>query len=250
MNNKRVLPLFLIMIASLIAAAMTPEARRSFEAFQQRAEAGDPAAQFRLSAILEKGYDSIPTDSARALCLVRRAAQADYPPALNYLGYLYGTGYIVAGDTLQKVNKDSMITCLTKAADLKDPKAISNLAYLLLESNSRDTVSDATLQAKAETVDSTLQAKAYALLGHAYSHGIGVTYDHTEANRCFAKAALLGDPAAAFIIAETLEIFPDAISSLLPPEEAAKMPDAATLKEQAARAGITTSDQATKALLP
>ncbi len=239
MNNKRVLPLFLIMIASLIAAAMTPEARRSFEAFQQRAEAGDPAAQFRLSAILEKGYDSIPTDSARALCLVRRAARAGYPPALNYLGYLYGTGYVVAGDTLLKVNKDSMITCLTKAADLKDPKAISNLAYLLLKSNSQDTVSD-----------STLQAKAYALLGHAYSHGIGVTYDHTEANRCFAKAALLGDPAAAFIIAETLEIFPDAISSLLTPEEAAKMPDAATLKEQAARAGITTSDQATKALLP
>lgn len=82
MKNKRVLPLFLIMIASLIAAAMTPEARRSFEAFQQRAEAGDPAAQFRLSAILEKGYDSIPTDSARALCLVRRAARAGYPPPL------------------------------------------------------------------------------------------------------------------------------------------------------------------------
>lgn len=227
------------MIASLIAAAMTPEAKRSFDAFCKRAEAGDPAALFRLSAILEKGYDSIPPDSTTALKLVQKAAEADYPPALNYLGYLYGYGYVVGRDTLIKANKDSMISYLTRAADRGDQKAISNMAYLLLKSNSQDSVAD-----------STLQAKAYALLGHAYSHGIGVTYDHAEANRCFAKAALLGDPAAAFIIAETLEIFPDAVSSLLPPEEAAKMPDAATLRGQAAKAGITTSDQATKALLP
>ena len=70
---------FLIFMA-LFGAAMTPEARRSFEAFESRAENGDPEAQYRLSAILERGFDTIPADSVRSLSLLRRHPQGMPPP--------------------------------------------------------------------------------------------------------------------------------------------------------------------------
>ena len=47
--------------------AMTPEMRRSYEAFEQRAESGDAEALYRLALILEKGYDTIPADTLRAI---------------------------------------------------------------------------------------------------------------------------------------------------------------------------------------
>lgn len=260
--KKSALSLILILLATLICAAMPPEAWRSFRAFEQRAEAGDPSAQFRLSAILEQGYDSIPADSARALRLVMHAAEAGYPPALNYLGYLYGKGYVADGDTLLRADRDSMIHYITEAAGLGDPKATANLAYLLLQDStfvaSRDFkkapgcgVQNADSARCVESQgQNRIQAKAYAMLGHAYAHGIGVEYNHKEANRCFAKAAIMGDPAASYIMAETLEIFPDALTGLLTKEEESRLPDKETLRQTAEQAGITTSDQARKSLLP
>ena len=55
--------------------------------------------------------------------------------------------------------------------------------------------------------------RAYALLGDAYSRGIGVPYDHQKSVDNFFKAAMMGDPSAQFIIAELLDFFPDADQS-------------------------------------
>lgn len=51
--------------------------------------------------------------------------------------------------------------------------------------------------------------KALALLGDAYSKGLGVPYDHKKSNEYFFRAAKDGDPSAQFIVGELLEIFPD-----------------------------------------
>ena len=53
--------------------------------------------------------------------------------------------------------------------------------------------------------------QAIALLGDAYSKGIGVPYDHEKSTNYFYKAAIAGDPSAQFIIAEMLEIFPESL---------------------------------------
>ena len=93
-------------------------------------------------------------------------------------------------------------------------------------------------------------ARAYALLGHAYSRGLGVGYDHAKANEYFARAAQLGDPSAQFILAETLEIFPDALRTLLPDldaDDATMTPE--SLRAAAARAGVTDAAAATRRLL-
>ena len=333
------LQLFLLMAAALLAVvalrAMTPEARASFEAFERKAEGGDPEAMYRLSALLEKGYDSIAPDTLRSLSLLRRSASAGYAPAQNYLGYLYGEGRMVKADA------DSSRFWIMRAADAGDPKAAHNAAYMLLhpEGDGRDATADSlavgylrraantglpqsqTLLAdlyaegrvlRADTAravalyekaiahgfaDAQLRllnmmglqwrrydsaaslgealrylnmgapviaveflrnigpaapetARAYALLGHAYSRGLGVGYDHAKANEYFARAAQLGDPSAQFILAETLEIFPDALRTLLPDldaDDATMTPE--SLRAAAARAGVTDAAAATRRLL-
>lgn len=311
------------------ALAMTPEARKSFEAFERRAENGDAEAQYRLSALLETGFDSIPADTVRSISLLRRSAAAGYAPALNYLGFLFQKGGVLTA------NPDSARYYIRKAADQGDNLAAHNFAYLLLNED-EDTSNDSTAleylkraadaglpqsqtlladlyasgkvsepdtlrarelyekaisqgfhdaelrllnmmgrawqklnaaealaeaksywQMGAPTIAVELlhqigpyepeTARAYALLGHAYSRGQGAPYDHRRANEYFARAAIMGDPSARFILSETLEIFPDALSDLLP-----DLPDsmsAEMLRQSAADAGIFTPEQAMSALL-
>lgn len=307
-----------------LCAAMSPEARQSFSAFEHRAETGDPAAMYRLSAILETGYDSIAPDTVRSLALLHRSAATGYAPAENYLGYLYMTGamtipqdadsarywveraamrgypggsYNLAHLLLQEAeNTDSTaLIHLRRAADARLPQALTLLADLKAEGRrvERDSAGAADLYEKAinakfpdaelkllnligpgfsgytsekklseamrymrlgapiigvellqEIVEGTPEsARAYALLGHAYSRALGVEYDHRKANEYFARAAALGNPSAQFIIAETLDIFPDAFSDL-----GVTLPTAAELRASAAEAGIMTAEQAVAAL--
>lgn len=331
----------LLALLSVIAIqAMTPEARRSFEAFESKAENGDPEAQYRLSMLLERGFDTIPADTARSVSLLKRSATAGYAPARNYLGFLYHTGYPGKSDRFLRVDPDSAIYWLSLAADAGDAKAAHNIAYLILspsgeqperdvrkdsialsylrraadaglpqsmtlladlyaegrvlpcdtaravslyekaisrgfpdaevrllnmmgpvwsKSDSRTSLGEAlrywNMGAPAIAVEflsligpsDPEAARAYALLGHAYARGRGVPYDHRLANEYFARAAILGNPAAMFILAETLEIFPDALSGFF-----ADLPEILTpveLRESAAREGITDPEAATRAIL-
>lgn len=332
--------LFLLFLSVMALRAMTPEARRSYEAFERKAESGDPEAMYRLSALLERGFDTIPADTARSVSLLKRSARAGYAPAMNYLGFLYQTGFPANSGRFLAENRDSALIWMRGAADLGDAKAAHNLAYLILSSSgdndscsaaqdslaadylgraadaglpqsmtlladlyargravpcdtaravalyekaisrgfpdaetrlvnmmasrwsryaSSVSLSEAlrywNLGAYAAAVSLLRQigpsepqtARAYALLGHAASRGLGMPYDHRLANEYFARAAILGDPSAQFILAETLEIFPDALNDLFP-----ELPDSLTpsaLRASAARAGITSAEAAVTALL-
>ena len=260
---------------------------------EQKAEKGDSAAMYHLATLYERGYDSIPSDSARSDSLLRMAARRGYAPAQNLLGY-----------RLYYHTPDSGIYWLRKAAASGDLKAQSNLAYLLLQSDSsidmterarRDSIAASMLTKGAEAgiatsistladlyregrgvERDTLQAtllyldaisggltdaeikllsmnqgrysamqpgealeeglraaksgahtvafnlymkategnipRAYTLLGDAYSSAKGTDYSHALALSNYLKGAEGGDPSAQFILAELLEIFPDALS--------------------------------------
>ena len=71
------------------------------------------------------------------------------------------------------------------------------------------------LERATETPDTIgIGARAMALLGDAYSRGVGVKYSHDKSLAYFARAALAGNPSAMYILAETLEVFPDALQDL------------------------------------
>lgn len=351
---RSLLSLIVSVLAIAICHALTP-----FESLVQKAGQGDPEALYRMSALYERGYDTIRPDTALSLRLLRRAADAGLPQARNYLGYLFMKGEMLPADP------DSARYWITLAADAGDIRAANNIAFMLLERN--DPASDSlavsylvkaadaglppalatlaslcaqgrgvapdTLRAvelfdkaiaagfrdaelrllnlmgpewqslpPAEALakalrywnlgspliavnlltpllpdspqaigpDSTpkligpdslpdpgkscgqsprlcLLSRVYALLAHAYSHGTGVPYDHRKANEYFARAALLGDPSAQFILAETLEIFPDALKDILPDLPESMTPE--SLRAAAARQGVTSAESATRALL-
>lgn len=351
--RKAVLMLLAVMVATMFAA--TPEGRRAFRQFEQRAENGDAEAQYRLATVLETGWDSVPVDSVRALDLMQRSARNGFPPAMNYLGYLYGKGYKVGDRKLIPVDRDSSVMWLRRSADAGDPRAVSNLAYLLLNDTAsacpsearlhtqahndslafvylqkgasaqiptafsmlgdmyrdgrwvkRDTLKAAAnyeaalerglgdaearlialmghrwqrlpqdsafhlgqryytgyapgagvllLERVAEIPDTAgICARAMALLGDAYSRGVGVKYNHDKSLEYFARAALAGNPSAMFVLAETLEVFPDALQDL--PADftdrdvaISRLSDPARLRAEAARSGIRTSTDAHRAL--
>lgn len=363
--RKTVLMLLAVMVATMFGA--TPEGRRAFRQFERRAENGDAEAQYRLATILETGWDSVPADSVRALELMQRSARNGFPPAMNYLGYLYGKGYKVGDRELITVDRDSSVMWLRRSADAGDPRAVSNLAYLLLNDTvsacpsearlsgqthngadtplksrayndslafvylqkgvsaqiptafsmlgdmyrdgrwvKRDTLKAAAnyeaalerglgdaearlialmghrwqripqdsafnlglryyagyapgagvllLEHAAEIPDTIgIGARAMALLGDAYSRGVGVKYNHDKSLEYFARAALAGNPSAMYILAETLEVFPDALLDLpaaFTDREAVidRLSDPVRLRAEAARCGIRTSTDAHRAL--
>ena len=82
---------------------------------------------------------------------------------------------------------------------------------------------------------------------------MGVKYSHDKSLEYFARAALAGNPSAMFILAETLEVFPDALQDFTVAflnREAVidRLSDPARLRAEAARSGIRTSTDAHRAL--
>ena len=289
------------LLATLTVSAMSPEARRSFAEFEKRVEAEDPEALYRMSVILEQGYDSIPRDSIRSISLLIKSAEKGFGEAQNYLGYLYRRGERVRQDP------DSAIYWFRKGAETGNPKALNNIAYLLLFpadservflpanadsiaaaylkkgteaglATSETMLADLYLQGRgvpADTLraellyrgasekglveadrslailmtglsDSDSTGRALTLLGNAYAHGRGVPYDYSKAMECYLKAAEAGNPAAMFILAESLDMFPDILHGLGAPDNFT----AHFLREQAAEKGIATAEEAAAILIP
>ncbi len=290
---KKLLLIFSFSLFAFASGALT--LRERVTALEKEAGEGNAEAMYHLSTLYEHGFDSIPSDSLLSRSLLEKSALAGYAPAQNYLGF-----------KLYPAEKDSAIYWLTKAADAGEMKAVSNLAYILLEPDStlspklrsaRDSqavtlltkaseagvptamasladlyregrgVEKDTLQAELLYLDavsaglsdaemkllsmshsrySTLSPeqaleeglraarseahtvafnlyrravegnipRAHTLLADAYSSAKGTDYSHDLALRHYAMGAMAGDPSAQFILAELLEIFPDALNSL------------------------------------
>lgn len=93
--------------------------------------------------------------------------------------------------------------------------------------------------------------KALALLGDAYSKGRGVPYDHKKSTEYFYMAACEGDPSAQFIIAEMLEIFPEALQSIEKrnPTNDKDFESPSFWYEKAAQSGVKDAESAYRELL-
>lgn len=331
---RRIAALVAILVGVALGMRALPTDSLRYE-LQEMADTASAPMLYRLSGVFERGLYEMQPDSVYALTLLRRAAEKEYAPALNLLGFKLLRGEGMAADTT------AGLCLIERAADMGDPRSYNNLGWIYLQGEilpqnyekaalwftraaeagvptamamlgdmHRDWLlqeSDSLAIVRADSLysaaifsglpdaqykllslrkpyyatlpaDTALQlglkyylhggpavgvelfrraaelgsARAEALLGDAYSRALGVGYDHRRSLLHFYRAALAGDPSAQFVIAELLDLFPDALAELpseeLPPESE-RIADAEYWYELAATAGIDNAEKASLLLL-
>ncbi|MDE5903246.1 MAG: sel1 repeat family protein [Muribaculaceae bacterium] len=186
---RRLLYIFPLLIAGVAASAFRPQgdAIPTLQALEAAADSGVPEAMYRLSALFERGYDSIPADSARSMRLLAGAAEKGYLPACNYLGYRL----------MQLGRSKEGLEWIERAAVAGDAKAQSNLGFLLTEGKvvKRDPEKAVFwLRKGAENGSAT----AASMLGDLYRDGLGVACDTAAAAKCYLAAVDAGLADAAY----------------------------------------------------
>lgn len=230
---------------------------------ERAAMAGDPKAQSNLGFLLlddggaNDGLRSgIVADNEKAAFWLQRAAAAGAATASSMLGDLYRDGRGVAQDSLQAAAcyyaaidmglADAAYKLVALEADRWDaesPERQLNHALYLYTHRAPD-LAIPIFQRLSEGESLLTSAAAYALLGDAYTRALGAGYDHEQSLLNYWRAAELGNAPAQFVIAELLEIFPDALDRLT-----SDPPTAQQLREAAAAAGITSAEEATTRLM-
>lgn len=123
----------LLALTALFAAqtdtALTSRESRVEKALEEltaRAGAGEPQALYDLGTFYERGYGSVPPDTARALSLFARAADAGWAAAQNYYGFL-----LFNGTSGLERDRSRGLDYIEKAALQGFPTASANLGWLL-----------------------------------------------------------------------------------------------------------------------
>lgn len=201
------------------------------------ADAGLPAGMSQLADLYRQGLGCVP-DTLRAEALYSRAAATGLHDAELKL-------IAMKGHSWQALAPDSALTLGKYHYSHGAPL----VAVTLLETLLPDSIPSAQEGARSpvvrkEKTDSDVVAAAMALLGDAYSRGAGVAYDHDRSVAFYREAALRGNPSAEFVIAELLDIFPDAVTFDNPEQNTA-----AYWYDRAGAHGITDASTATTRLL-
>ncbi len=223
---------------------------------------GDAKAANNLGYILANS-ELVTRDYPQALYWLTKAADAGLPAGLSQLADLYRRGLGCEADTaraeslyveaIHKGLQDAELKLLAmkgrKWETLSADSALSLGKYHYSHGAPviAVTLFENIIAGKGATAADTKEmAKALALLGDAYSRGMGVEYDYARSTNLFYEAALRGDPSAQFVIAELLDIFPDALDSISTDPE---LINASYWYEKAAAEGITDAATATVRLL-
>lgn len=158
------------------------EARReAVRKLAARAERGDAKALYDLASLHDRGYDSIPVDSARSTALYRLSATAGYPRAQNYLGFRYFRGEFVRQDV------DSALYWLSKAAENGDISAANNLGYLLTESDIIPHDYEEAFRWFSKGAEAGLP-ESESQLADLYRQGLGIAADTVKATELYTMA--------------------------------------------------------------
>lgn len=251
--------------------------------FAKAAGQGDPRAANNLGFLLAEGT-AVKRDYPQAIRWLSLASEAGLPTAQSILADLYRQGHGTLPDTA-KAEKlymaaiegglaDAQLKLLAMMGNkwkiLPPDSALSLGRYhythrapligiTLFENVAASCVDPDPLTNEPPSLAAQYAADAFALLGDAYSRAVGVEYDHDRSVAFFLRGALMGNPSAQFVIAELLDIFPDALSSSPAKEmvdafyEAGRVPDDIYAPPYwyalAAEKGVTEAATATRLLL-
>lgn len=226
---------------------------------KRAAEGGDLTAANNLGyMILNDTATECPEGYEEAAKWLSKAADGGVPSAISMLADLYREGKGVPTDTLQA------ISLYDRAIEAGVPDAQYKLLAMQHESWSRLAPEEAVRTGlhyythRAPTIAVTLfeqaadqgNAQAMALMGDALTRAQGASYDHDKALEYYFRAALAGNPSAQFVIAELLEIFPDALDTIdfAIPEKTPEYTDPHYWMEKASESGVHTAEDATREL--
>lgn len=157
------------------------------ESILKRAADGDAEALYQLATLYDRGYDTIPVDSAISTGLYRLSAEKGFPRAMNYLGFKYYNGDYVAR------NIDSALYWIRKSADAGDITAAGNLGYLLTQSDDIPHDYKEALFWLGKAAESGLPS-AFTQLGDLYRTGMGCVPDTVKAIALYEKGIKAGAP--------------------------------------------------------
>lgn len=217
------------------------------------AATGDAKAASNLGWLFIEG-DIVEQDFNEGAKWLQVASSKGLPVAMSLLGDLYRDGKgmptdsVVADSLYREAFERGLADAGFKLYSLNESfyqgltpeRQVEEGIYYYLRSAPSEGVKLFYLAAEQDDV------RAKALLGDAYTRARGVPYDHTLSLKYYAEAAYGGNPSAQFVVAELLDIFPDALSRIpgLP-----EMPaDAQYWYEKAADAGVGDADTANRLL--
>lgn len=185
---------------------------------EKAAMQGDIKACNNLGWLLANGEEVV-RDYPKAAYWFEKAANAGLPMAQSQLADLYREGKGVEPDSL--VARNLYIAAI--AGGLADAErkllAMDYHRYLTLSADSAASEGIDFYKRRAYSISATLfeiavekgSAPAKFWLAESYAHGRGVKYDFDKALNWYYQAACDGIASAQYIVAETLEMFPDAI---------------------------------------
>ncbi len=151
----------------------------------------NPAAETQLADLLLRDKHAT-ADTLAAADLYERAARHGFPTADFKLSHLMRPLW----ETLQS---DSLLSLARKHYTGSLPYSGVTLLKIILS--------------RKDDPATHVQADASTLLANALAHGRGIGYDHAASDAMFLKGALLGNQEARSILSESLEIFPDMLST-------------------------------------
>lgn len=219
---------------------------------EKAAASGDVKAANNLGWLLTEGRGIVHDDS-KALFWFGKAAEAGLPAAQAQLADMLRRGKVTQPDTIMAAQLyDAAIQGGLADAE-KKLLAMSYPHYRELSADSARKVGIYHYLRRAPVIGVTLfeiaadkgDSLALTLLGDAYARGLGVDFDFDKSAYYYHQAATKGEPSAAFILSQLLEVFPDAIDKI---ENSPSRRNPVYWLEKAEQKGILTEEDAYRSL--
>lgn len=237
--------------------ADTVEAVRLFEI---AANAGDAKAQSNLGFLLVNGI-GVSAQPEKGAYWLSLASEAGITRAQSMLGDLYRDGKGVAKDSLQAeahyraAFEHGLVDAGIKLAEIRiakidtlpDNEKLSEALYFYTHNAFSPALE--LLTALEDTPNNNVKAHACAVISDAYARQRGVTYNYEKSIDYLYKSAVLGNPSASFMLAELLDMLPDAVSSRVSDSDPEEYTSPHFWYEQAAAAGVLDAAEANRRLL-
>lgn len=232
---------------------------KAIRLFEIAANAGDAKAQSNLGYLLVNGI-GVEAQPEKGAYWLELASEAGITRAQSMLGDLYRDGVGVARDSLQAeahyraAFEHGLADAGVKLADLLQTK-INSMPdeeklpqALYFYTHNAFSPAFEILTSLENAPDTIIRAHTFAVMGDAYARQRGVAYNYDKSIDYLYKAALLGNPSASFMIAELLDMLPDALNEKISDSNAEDYSSPHYWYEQAAKSGVTDAAEANRRL--